>query len=336
MHVHPAQLVLDRRRHRHLRVPFSRGRPVYRSRRRARTSEPSRSVTAHRPRQASAAAEPRGIVPCVRRRRAADRARATSGHPAILPADSRPTRGHPPRRRPPMTGVAADSLAADVPAGPAGARCRREAGGLPGCGGEVERDHHAGPRLPTIASASRGTSRCGSTLVNQDPGPKHQPVGLGDRLQHRLGQAGGSAGASRTRATRPGGRPRPRPARGSGDVPAGRRGRRRPPRPSMSSGSRGHRQHPAQRAEHRAGTVQGAAPVAAVHLDQAGEHQVADRVAGQRAAAAEAVLEQPGDLAGCPARRRPARPAPSAGHPGGSSRHLAAQPAGRSRRRRRR
>jgi hypothetical protein len=64
-----------------------------------------------------------------------------------------------------------------------------------------------------------------------------------------------------------------------------------------------------------------------VHLGEAGEHQVADRVAGEDAAAAEAVLQQPGHLLGARllAGQRGER------HPqvtGGQHRHLPPDPAG--------
>ena len=56
--------------------------------------------------------------------------------------------------------------------------------------------------LATIAAACSGTSRCGSTLVYQDPGPKisQSAAAIAARA---AGQAGGAAGTSRTASTWP-------------------------------------------------------------------------------------------------------------------------------------
>ena len=82
-------------------------------------------------------------------------------------------------------------------------------------------------------------------------------------------------------------------------------------------------QHAEQLAEH----VQGAHGVAVVHLGEPGQHQVADRVAGQHAGAAEAVLQERRQLlrALLRAGQGGQRHAQVAGR---QDRHLAADPAG--------
>jgi hypothetical protein len=66
----------------------------------------------------------------------------------------------------------------------------------------------------------------------------------------------------------------------------------------------GHRQHPAVGAEQPAQVVQRPDGVPAVHLGEPGQHQVADRVAGEHARPAEAVLQQRRHLPGALGVRR--------------------------------
>ena len=73
-------------------------------------------------------------------------------------------------------------------------------------------EHHELARGVSISAfASSGTSKCGITLENHEPGPSTDQVGVDDRVD-RLGTAGGSAG---TRVTDAPGRAwsPPRPAR---------------------------------------------------------------------------------------------------------------------------
>ena len=80
---------------------------------------------------------------------------------------------------------------------------RREAVGLPGLRGEVERPAAGGPRSSGSAAASSGTSRCGITLVNHEPGPSTTQSASSTACT-ACGQAGGASGSSETLRTRPG------------------------------------------------------------------------------------------------------------------------------------
>ena len=125
------------------------------------------------------------------------------------------------------------------------------------------------------------------TLVNHDPGPEHHQVGRHDRV-HRL----------------PGGRrvPRQQPhpshlAHGGGD---GHLAADHPAHPRIRfqarnigldpQSHRAHRQHPAMDAEDAAQLVERRHRIGQ-HLVETGQNQVADRVARQRAAATEPVLD---------------------------------------------
>ena len=188
-----------------------------------------------------------------------------------------------------------------------------EAVGLAGLRRQVQRDQPPGAAAACSASASSGTIRCGSTLVNQDPGPEHQPVGL----QHRLARprAGG-----RVRRDQ---RDRLHPARGerAGHLAAHRA---RADAVELHLGldverHRGHRQHPAVRAEQPAHPVEARRPGRRAA-------PTAPRSAGCRPRG-RAGRPRCGSGAGRPRsrcvptrRRRTARPAPSAGHPAAARR----------------
>ena len=67
----------------------------------------------------------------------------------------------------------------------------------------VSKDGDGLARVRTRASRSSGTSRCGSTLVNHDPGPNTTQSASSTARTASL-QAGGSTGRRCTAATRPG------------------------------------------------------------------------------------------------------------------------------------
>ena len=80
---------------------------------------------------------------------------------------------------------------------------RGEVVGLTGLRRQVERDQPPGLVDSCSAAASSGTLRCGSTLVNHDPGPNTSQ----SASQHGAtasGHAGGSSGTSEMACTRPG------------------------------------------------------------------------------------------------------------------------------------
>ena len=136
----------------------------------------------------------------------------------------------------------------------------RQPVGLPRLRRQVERSAPAGRRSSCSAADSSGTSRCGSTLVNHDPGPDHDPVGARDRASTASGHAGGSGGSSAIRR---------HPAAGGGHldlaahrldarraVPGRRRGPARPrpagPRSSAAPGRGRPAAGPPSRARRRA------------------------------------------------------------------------------------
>ena len=86
----------------------------------------------------------------------------------------------------------------------------------------------------------------------------------------------------------------------------------------MSSGASAHRQHPALGAEQPADPVEAVDRVAE-QLPQRHDQQVADRVPVQRAVGRGTGAAAPAPRSGPSRRRRTARPAPSAGRPGGST-----------------
>ena len=197
----------------------------------------------------------------------------------------------------------------------------------PVCVGQVQRDQPLRRRVDERGSRP-GTSRCGITTVNQEPGPR-TPVAPGPP----------STASGRRAVLR--GEPhrqhpprwwRPRPGRGRGDL--GRVGRVAPDDVGLDvERLGGHRQHPAARAEQPAGGP--ARRRVAEQLQQGDEQQVADRVPGR---AARRRGTGAGDLA---PRYGPSRSSPHSAasairrSPGGSTPTRGA--AGRwSRRRRRR
>ena len=75
--------------------------------------------------------------------------------------------------------------------------------GLPCLRLEVEHDDAPGRRSRPAPRAASGTSRCGITEVNHDPGPSTTQSASRDRRRRASGQAGGSAGSRLTATTRP-------------------------------------------------------------------------------------------------------------------------------------
>ena len=78
-------------------------------------------------------------------------------------------------------------------------RLRGEVVGLPRLRREVQRDERRA-RVVSSARASSGTFRCGSTLVNHDPGP-NTTQSASSTARSASGQAGGSAGTSEMLST---------------------------------------------------------------------------------------------------------------------------------------
>ena len=59
---------------------------------------------------------------------------------------------------------------------------RAEPAVSPSCGSRLSTTHDPGVGARRAPSRSAGTSRCGITEVNHEPGPEHHPVGVRDRL----------------------------------------------------------------------------------------------------------------------------------------------------------
>jgi hypothetical protein len=130
--------------------------------------------------------------------------------------------------------------------------------------------------------------------VYQDPGPR-ETTSAAAIASRTAGFTGGSAGETRISLTR---------RRSDGDLTADGAGARGivgvdalHPGDEVQ-GDVGHGEHPAAAAQERAELVQRPDGVTGMQLGEAGEHEVADGVAGEGARAAEPVLEQPGQLLG--------------------------------------
>ena len=80
---------------------------------------------------------------------------------------------------------------------------RPVAAGLPRLRLEVEHDDQPGGGLLQRRRAASGTSRCGITEVNHEPGPEHHPVGLADRRRPPPGRPAGRRGSSATETISP-------------------------------------------------------------------------------------------------------------------------------------
>ena len=182
----------------------------------------------------------------------------------------------------------------------------------PGCGARLRTTSRRAP-VACSAAASSGTSRCGSTLVNHDPGPNTTQSASStarDRLRARRAGRAGSSEIDRTwpgvvaHATCPrtvltssglaGSAPTTSATISSGTAAIGST---RPPVPSsLPTQSRpGHG--------------------VAEQVPQRDDEQVADGVAGQLARRSRRTGAAPPGSRWCPTRRRrTARPAPSAGH----------------------
>ena len=159
----------------------------------------------------------------------------------------------------------------------------------PGCGARFSATIRRA-RVPSSARASSGTSRCGSTLVNHEPGPSTTQSAAPIACT-ASGQAGGSAGISDTDRTRPGVVAQATWPRTGADLV-------RPVRIcALNLGhqvqrDRRHRQHPAVRAEQPGHPVQALDRVAE-QLPERHDQDVADRVAAQLRLAGEPVLDHP-------------------------------------------
>ena len=227
-----------------------------------------------------------GHAPAGRRRR------PTSATTSSAPR--RPLHRPPQRRGGPCTAAtgrrgrrraAAPGRARPAPRGGSPARSRRS---RPAAGARLRTTHPCARRGRRSASASSGTSRCGSTLVNHEPGPS-TTQSASSTAATASAQAGGSCGHEATRR-RPGraGRDRDLAADldsrvrvGSGRRPATAPRSRAGPPPSAAPG-------PGRRAAGRPSP--GRRPVVQ-RLPQRGDEQVADRVAGRSPVAAEPVLD---------------------------------------------
>ena len=99
------------------------------------------------------------------------------------------------------------------------------------------------PPAPAVSDQRRarsGTSRCGITLVNHEPGPSTHPVGARRRPRPPRGRPAGRPARARTARDPAAASWRPRPGRGltASSAPTGRRrGADRPRRASISSGT---------------------------------------------------------------------------------------------------
>ena len=283
---------------------------------------------------------------CRRQRRPG---RGPGGHPAILP-HVRPVRGHPPPWRRP---------AQDPPRSSGRYQCSaarwsatRQPEGLL-LRGEVQRDQPPGraghDRVGQLAAPAGAEAHwCTSCPARRSTSPPPAIASIASA------QAGGAAGVSRSDSTRPVVTATacwPRTVRTSS-------GRGRVDAADLRLDAdrlAGHRQHPADGAEHRAGVLQRGHRVAEqLHqaaaaagcrprarrpsADARGPPSIAGRRPGRSPADAtvggEAVLEQPGAAPGRPGGPRPARPAPAADHPAAG--HPARPAAGRWSRRRHR
>ena len=288
------------------------------------------------PRPSSPWADP----PCVRRQNPAERAR--HGSPGSNAAASRRIMPRPPRRQlgraqPSRCAARPTPVARSAPrprrpahvdrrSGACRAKTSRCAAGrsrrFPPAAVQVERRQPAG-RVRPSASGSSGTSRCGITLVNHEPGPSDHPVAPRGRRPRPPGRPAVSGGSSvhgrdlrgssatatwpRTAVISAGGRvvaarPRPRSRAGRRTWAAPGRARRAAGRPS-----------PGPRPGRRA------APTG-------DDQQVADRVSVQVAVAGSGAGSP--RSRSCPSRRRRrARPAPCAGRRAAATPNSLAQPA---------
>ena len=204
-----------------------------------------------------------------------------------------------------------------------------EAVGLPRLGRQVEDEHPPGAGAAAAAASRSGTSRCGSTLVNHEPGPSTTQSAA--RTAATRLRAGRRLRRQQRDAAHPAGRRSPpRPVRARRTTPAVDRSR---PSASMSSGTTdigSTRPCDAEQPGH---------PVEADDRSRRAA-PTARRSAGCRRSARAALphcgtgAAPPRSRCGPSRRRRRARPAPSAGRRAAARRARAA--AGRSTRRRRR
>ena len=183
--------------------------------------------------------------------------------------------------------------------------------------------------------AGSGTSRCGMHAGEPRPRAEHHPVGVADRRRPPPGRPAGRAAAARRTATVAGvGRDRDLAA-DRGDA---RRGRRVEAATSAVDVERGRRPSAAPGPARRAAAPTRSRP--ATGSPSSSQRPTISRLptawpAQRRRSPREPVLEHARARSGPTRRRRRARPAPSAGRPGGSTPNSRAQPAATSRRRRR-
>ena len=113
-------------------------------------------------------------------------------------------RGAPPRPRAPRrSGTASESASttsssSPVRAGraPRGGSAGEKPSVSPGCGARLSDEQLAGRVVSCSAAASSGTSRCGSTLVNHEPGPSTTQSASQHRLHGLAGRPAGRRGTS--------------------------------------------------------------------------------------------------------------------------------------------
>ncbi len=238
--VEPAQLVLDLRRHRHGGHPATASRP-------ARRPRPDPPVSGSRP---GAPSRQRISMRPVRRgeaQRVVAPASVASGDTgattSCAPSDAAHRRRELALRRRRRRGSASTTSSRrsgawrgehlEVVARRRSPRSPRAAAP------RLSVTHAPGRGLRAGRRRSSGTSRCGSTRVNHEPGPEHDPVGARERPRRPRAQAGGSAGSSRT-ADDPAGRRRDRDLAADGASRASGLGRvdARAPRPRCRAARR--------------------------------------------------------------------------------------------------